>query len=377
MKFGVVRAGVHAAVGSDHRQVLLECIDSGVQAERLGYWSLWITEHHFGSDRKYRPFDVSQEEYRDTDYDLSVEPLQILTYLGSKTTDLRLGTAVVITHWDHPVRIAEKASLLDNFSNGRVELGVGRGAGFREIELFDVPKDPAANNRRYHEAIAIIRGLWSGEPFNFEGEFYTLPKDLVMIPKPVQPTAPLWVGSASLESAGWAAQQHLPYATITWPLTELEMYRQKMQIFRSSAAESGYDATDAPIPHVLFLYCGESDDEAQESAHKYMLQFQYIVEHHYENMRYHGEDRRVFAATSEMFKNLDGLAQYPIDHHIIGSPETCIERVEWFKRELGVNYVLLNIGWGAMPHEQTIASMERFSREVMPHFSGAPALAGR
>jgi alkanesulfonate monooxygenase SsuD/methylene tetrahydromethanopterin reductase-like flavin-dependent oxidoreductase (luciferase family) len=376
MKFGVVRAGVHAPLGSDHRKVLLEYIDSGVQAERLGFWSLWVTEHHFGSDRNYRPFDVSEDEYRTTDYDLSTAPIQGLTYLAAKTSQLRLGTAVVITHWDHPVRIAEKGSMLDNFSNGRLELGVGRGAGFREIELYEVPSDPAVNNRRYHEAIEIIRGLWSGEPFNFEGEFYRLPKDLILVPKPVQQPAPIWVGSASLESAGWAAEQHLPYATITWPLTALEMYRKKIELFRSSAAESGYDITDVGIPHVLFFYCGESDDEAFETGYKYMTQFQYIIEQHYENMRYHGEDRRVFAATSEMFKDLDGLARFPIDNHIIGGPETCIERIEWFRRELGVNYILLNIGWGVMPHEQTISSMERFAREVMPHFSGTPALAG-
>jgi alkanesulfonate monooxygenase SsuD/methylene tetrahydromethanopterin reductase-like flavin-dependent oxidoreductase (luciferase family) len=356
--------------------MLLEYIDSGVQAERLGFWSLWVTEHHFGSDRNYRPFDVSEDEYRTTDYDLSTAPIQGLTYLAAKTSQLRLGTAVVITHWDHPVRIAEKASMLDNFSNGRLELGVGRGAGFREIELYEVPGDPAVNNRRYHEAIEIIRGLWSGEPFNFEGEFYRLPKDLILVPKPVQQPAPIWVGSASLESAGWAAEQHLPYATITWPLTALEMYRKKIELFRSSAAESGYDITDVGIPHVLFFYCGENDDEAFETGHKYMMQFQYIIEQHYENMRYHGEDRRVFAATSEMFKDLDGLARFPIDNHIIGGPETCIERIEWFRRELGVNYILLNIGWGVMPHEQTIRSMERFSREVMPHFSPTPALAG-
>jgi hypothetical protein len=109
-----------------------------------------------------------------------------------------------------------------------------------------------------------------------------------------------------------------------------------------------------------------------------MLQFQYIIEQHYENMLDHGLDRRVFAAMSETFKDLDGLARFPIEHHIIGGPETCAERIDWFRRELGVNYFLLNIGWGNMPHEQTIRSMERFAREVMPHFDvGAQTLASR
>jgi alkanesulfonate monooxygenase SsuD/methylene tetrahydromethanopterin reductase-like flavin-dependent oxidoreductase (luciferase family) len=376
MRFGVVRAGVHCRVGGDHQQALRDFVDSGVQAERLGYWSLWVTEHHFGSDRDYRPFGVPESEYVNTDYDLSVEPLQLLTYLAAKTESLRLGTAVSITHWDHPVRLAEKAALLDTFSDGRLEFGVGRGAGFREMELFGVPTDPAANNRRYREAIEIIRGLWPGEPFSFDGEFYKLPADLTMIPRPVQQPAPLWVGSASLESAAWAAEQHLPYATITWPLTAMDMYRQKITLFRERAAEASYDISDARIPHVLFFYCGESDAEAAESAHHFMMQFQYVIEQHYENMRYHGEDRRVFAATSEVFKDLEGLARFPVEHHIVGSAATCAERVDWFQRELGVNYILLNIGWGLMPHEQTVRSMERFAREVMPKFTRMSAPVG-
>ena len=363
-------------MGADHKRIMEEFVDSGVQAERLGYWSLWVTEHHFASDRSYRPFDVSEDEYKTTDYDLSVDPLQMLTYLAAKTTDLRVGTAVVITHWDHPVRIAEKASILDNFSNGRVELGVGRGAGFREMELFDVPLEPGANNRRYHEAIEIIRGLWTGEPFAFDGEFYKLPANLQMVPRPVQPDVPLWIGSASLESAGWAARQNLPYATITWPLTQIDVYRQKAALFREAAAEVNWDISNVYNPHVLFMYCGETDEEAQETAYHYMKQFQYIIEQHYENLLDHGQDRVVFAATSEMFRNVDGLARFPIEHHIIGSPETCAERIDWFQRELGVNYFLLNIGWGAMPHEQTIKSMERLASKVMPRFGAVAAGAG-
>src|SRR6185503_383593 len=104
---------------------------------------------HFGSDRGYRPHDVSVEEYVDTDYDMASEPMMLLTYVAAQTKRLRLGTAVAILHWDHPIRVLERAVTLDALSGGRVELGVGRGAGFREQILYDVPLDQGVNYRKF------------------------------------------------------------------------------------------------------------------------------------------------------------------------------------------------------------------------------------
>ena len=110
--------------GAVHRFVRI-----AVRAEELGYWSVWSTEHHFGSDRGYRPHDVSVEEYVDTDYDMASEPMMLLSYVAAQTSRLKLGTAVVeILHWDDPIRVLERAVTLDALSGGRVELGVGRGA---------------------------------------------------------------------------------------------------------------------------------------------------------------------------------------------------------------------------------------------------------
>jgi alkanesulfonate monooxygenase SsuD/methylene tetrahydromethanopterin reductase-like flavin-dependent oxidoreductase (luciferase family) len=373
-KFGILKTP-HRPVDVPAATVYRELMETATQAEELGFWSFWVTEHHFGSDATYRPYEVSEEVYANTDYDLSVDPLALLMSVAARTSQVRLGTAVAITHWDHPVRMTEKAAMLDVLSGGRLEFGVGRGGGFREIDLFEVPSDPAANNRKYHEAIEIVRGLWSGEPFSFDGEFYRLP-ELVLTPPPIQPEPPLWVGSASLDSAGWAARQHLPYATITWPLTKLEMYAAKRELFEAEAAKVDFDASDKGLPHVLFMYCGESDDEAESTAREWLLQYQYILEQHYENQRYHGEDRTVFAAASSMFADLEGLAQFPIDNHIIGGPATCAERIERFQKDLGVDYFLLNVGWGAMPQDLTTPSVRRFAEEVMPGFNPvAPPVA--
>jgi len=368
VKIGVMNMSA-AQVGSDHGAVLQEWVDVAVEAERLGYWSMWTTEHHFASDRTYRPFDVGPDRYTpEADYDLASDPLTLLTYAAAKTERIRLGTAVAIVHWDHPIRLAERAMMLDALSGGRVELGVGKGAGFREIDIFGVPTDPDENTRKFGESVEIIRQAWSGEPFTHEGEFFTLPPNLTVVPRPAQAECPLFIGSASDASAAWAAERGLPYATITWPLTGMDRYKGKRDVYLTTAERAGHDVSENLIPHFLYTYCGETDEEAQETAYHHMTQFQYINEQHYEFGR-QGETRKLlFGAGRDEMQHVHDLAMYPVEHQIVGSPETVRERIEMYRREVDLNYLVLNVGYGLMPYEKTIASLRRIAEEVMPHF---------
>ena len=78
-------------------------------AEPLGFQSIWGVEHHF------------------TDYTMCPDVLQFLTYMAGRTTDLRLGSMVCVLPWHDPMRVAEQVAMLDNLSDGRFILGVGRG----------------------------------------------------------------------------------------------------------------------------------------------------------------------------------------------------------------------------------------------------------
>jgi alkanesulfonate monooxygenase SsuD/methylene tetrahydromethanopterin reductase-like flavin-dependent oxidoreductase (luciferase family) len=209
------------------------------------------------------------------------------------------------------------------------------------------------------------------------GEFYQFP-EITMLPKPVQPDAPLWVGSASDESAIWAAEQGLPYATIAWPLTIMEAYKHKRDVYNNAAAAAGIDVTSKDNACLLYSYCGESDQEAAEMAEKHMRQFMYVNEQHYQMFR--DPAAAAAAMTALGFENLkqwvDEMAVYPIKNHIIGSPKTVVEQLKYHEEELGMTYPLLNVGWGLMPRDKVMASMRRMSEEVMPHFSPATASVG-
>ena len=362
--------------GEPPSQALGRYIQTAVAAEKFGYRSIWTTEHHFASDPAYRPFGVSQDVYPNTDYDMASDPWVLLSWAAANTQRLRVATAVAILHWDHPVRSAESAALLDALSHGRLEFGVGRGLGFREAQVFGVPSDPGANERRYYEAVDIIRAAWTGEFFEYDGEFYKVPR-LAITPQPER-ELPLIIGSSSDKSAIWAAENDFPYATITWPLVDVESYRRKREAYLAAGEKAGFDVSRHLCPHFLFMYCGETDEEAAEVCEHYMTQFQYINEQHYELARPHEENVAVAgqhaehsgtaAMSQDVAARMKSLAVLPIEYHIVGSPETCAERVRMYQDFVGANYLVLNMGYSCMPFDLHMASLQRFAEEVMPQF---------
>ena len=111
------------------QRVLNECVDQIVSAEELGYYSAWVSEHHFASFPQYYPYGYDCGDY--VSYDTVPDALTMLSWVAARTSRIRLGTGVVCLPYQHPLQVAERAAILDNLSGGRVELGIGRGGGWR------------------------------------------------------------------------------------------------------------------------------------------------------------------------------------------------------------------------------------------------------
>ena len=110
-------------------------------AEPLGYESIWGVEHHF------------------TDYTMCPDVLQFLSYMAGRTERARLGSMVVVLPWHDPVRVAEEFVMLDNLSDGRVIVGVGRGLARVEYQGFRL--DMNQSRTRFNEsAEMLVNGHW-------------------------------------------------------------------------------------------------------------------------------------------------------------------------------------------------------------------------
>jgi len=187
LRFGIVH-DFRCPPGSDITmpQVYAETFEQIEHAEQLGLELCWFTEHHFIEDG-YLPNFVP-----------------VAAAAASKTAQIRFSTDICLLPFRHPVRLAEDLAILDNISNGRMELGVGMGYATHEFRGFDIPISRRVSLTE--EALEVLQLAWSGEPFSFAGKRYRF-SDLRVTPDPVQPGGPpLWLAATSPAGAKRAAR---------------------------------------------------------------------------------------------------------------------------------------------------------------------------
>jgi probable F420-dependent oxidoreductase len=217
-----------------------------MRAEELGYHALWSFQRLLvGADQPMAPV-----------YHSVLDPLLALTYAAARTTDIRLGVAVINLPYLSPVYLAKQASTLDVLSGGRADLGLG--TGWSDVEFAATGSDPNPRGRRTEEYLSVLRSLWNDEVSSFAGEFYTLPPSR-MAPRPVQAGGPpiLLGGSADTAlrragrlAAGWVSSSRASLADIT----------RSTQIVRRAAEESGRDPDTVRIVVRGVVRAGRRDD---------------------------------------------------------------------------------------------------------------------
>src|SRR2546423_10187515 len=156
-------------------------IDFNVEAEALGYHSTFLVEHHF------------------TGWNQVSATLTLLTWLGARTSTLRLGTAVLVLPWHNPVLLAEQAATLDLLSGGRLDFGVGKGYRYNEFAGFCVDMEEA--DARFDEALSVItRAFVNDTPFSHRGHYWQYDNIVLEPPTAQPPHPPVWMGAGSKRS---------------------------------------------------------------------------------------------------------------------------------------------------------------------------------
>ena len=184
MKIGV-SLSILAQAGRSDVAVYKEHLELGDLAEPLGFDSIFALEHHF------------------TGYSMSPAPTQLLSYFAGRTKRVALGTAVIVLPWHDPIRVAEQIALLDVLCGGRCLFGFGRGAAIVEYAGFRIPMEEA--RPRFVEAAQLIRLALSQPEFEWQGEYYQIPRTSIR-PRPISnPGAPVLrlLGHARSRPRSW------------------------------------------------------------------------------------------------------------------------------------------------------------------------------
>jgi alkanesulfonate monooxygenase SsuD/methylene tetrahydromethanopterin reductase-like flavin-dependent oxidoreductase (luciferase family) len=337
--------------GRSDASVVHEHMALGDLAEPLGFDSLWALEHHF------------------TGYAMSPAPTQLLAYYAGRTKRIALGTAVIVLPWHDPVRVAEQIALLDIMCGGRCLFGFGRGAASVEYAGFRVPMEEA--RPRFVEAAKIVVKALSDEVFEWDGEFFKIPRTSIR-PRPIShPERRFYASSVSPESAEIMAK--LGFGVLVVMQNEWPKAAEDIQRYREIAAAVGH----TPRPPVILtnISVAESRAEAQERAGTYLARKWDSIDAHYHFSDGHLASVKGYEFYGGMAKTYSKMkdesfrkkaTDFYVKIQIVGTPDDCVEQVAELHRLTGVDHLVTEFAFGGMPHEQAELNMRLFAERVMP-----------
>jgi alkanesulfonate monooxygenase SsuD/methylene tetrahydromethanopterin reductase-like flavin-dependent oxidoreductase (luciferase family) len=323
-----------------------EVLEQAQYAEELGFESLWIAEHH--SSR----------------YGIFPSLMPILAHIAAHTKTIRLGAGVSVLPFHHPIRLAEEAAMVDLLSNGRLNLGVGRGSADYEYGNFKVDFD--SRNDRFREVLDIILGLWTTEDFTYHGEYYQV-DGITIAPRPLQqPHPPVHVAvSRTAASIDIAVDRGLP--VLTTYATPLEDTLALIKLYSDRVAAAGKVSHMDEMPFFRFIYLSEDEKEANETPEKAITWVRDISA--YRHTITEGDEINM---DLEQWKKTrtDEPRTYDLElaNNYFCTPEQCVERISELQSQHGISYFGANFAFGSMEHAKVMASMKLFAEEVMPKF---------
>jgi alkanesulfonate monooxygenase SsuD/methylene tetrahydromethanopterin reductase-like flavin-dependent oxidoreductase (luciferase family) len=162
-------------------------IEHAQEVERLGFDSLWISEHHFVDDG----------------YSSAILPLAAA--LAAETRRIRIGTFVLLLPLHDPLRVAEAALAIDQLANGRFELGVGQGYRVEEYRGFCVER--SERGRRMEEGLSVLQRAFTGDTFSFDGQFYRY-QDVRLTPRALRGEIKIYSAARGAAGARRAARHN-------------------------------------------------------------------------------------------------------------------------------------------------------------------------
>jgi len=360
MKVGIALNCLHQPGRSDHA-VMTEHLALGDLAEPLGFDSLFALEHHF------------------TGYAMSPAPTQLLSYYAGRTKRIQLGTAVIVLPWHDPIRVAEQIALLDILCGGRCVFGFGRGAASVEYEGFRIPMGEA--RPRFVEAANIIVKALSNDSFEHQGEFFQIPRTAIR-PRPIShPERRFYASAVSPESGEIMAK--LGFGILMVMQNEWAKAAEDIATYRRIATEAGH----TPRPPIILtnVCCAESRQEAQDRAFKYLGQKWQSIDDHYhfsdghlstvKGYESYGKMAKTYAKIGESAETKKKATDFYVSIQIAGTPADCLEKIAELQRCTGMDHLVTEFSFGAMPHEDAEINMRLFAERVMPTLRHDPAFA--
>ena len=328
------------------RAVYASGLEQMLAAEALGYSSAWIAEHHFN------------------DYGLCPVPPVLAAFLAARTRTLRLGMGVSLLPLHHPVDLAEQLAVLDVVSDGRLDVGIGRGGTLQDYQTFQ--SDREDSRARVEEGIALIQKSWGGEPFDFEGRFHSAER-LHVRPRPVQrPHPPLYIAANSEDSVHSAARLGLP--TLSSFFVPIEELQRRHQLYREESlaigrAEEEITALENRAWGMRVVHVAPDHAEALRAVEGPFMGYQRKMS----VLRSDATGGTVPGSFNRSLLRLRTFREYLDDGWaLIGTPAEVREGLQNYLDATGYQHVLLLMALPGLDTSLALRSMRLFAEQVRP-----------
>jgi len=302
-------------------EIYRDAIDRAVAAERAGFDSVWVSEHHFLDDG-YMP-----------------SLLVTCAAIAQATSRITIGTAVLLAPLYDPWRLAEDAATVDVISNGRFVLGMGAGWRPEEFDVLGVSQND--RGKLMNRTVKVLRGAWSDEAF--EGVNVT--------PKPAHPI-PIWLGGSAPAAVKRAGRIGDGFLGSTSGMSGIDAFAQAKQLALEARGSTDGFTFALHVP----VYVGEWDD----------------VKQHYHYLRWKYPDMGAARGSTQakspppLTPEIEAQLKPTI---ICGSSDDVVAQVAQFRDALGddTHFIFRN-DFPGMPQDESLEQIDRLAKDVVPQF---------
>jgi len=353
MQFGWLTLALSPSPAEDAARIDQQ-IEQVCAAEALGFSDVWLTEHYFTGESVYN------------------DALLFAAALTQRTSRVRIGFAVVQMPFHHPVRLATQLALLDNLSKGRIDVGVGKGTVYNEYEFVGHGLRSDDARERMAESLEILERAWRETPLTYRGKYYSVHVPELR-PRPVQqPGPPLWRSVISPGSFTDCGKLGVPILTARLPVARI---KERWAMYAAGIDAGGHDERKrarlmAQCALWRHVYVAESNAQAEDELADLLLQTRTHMMHvrHAHNPEDFVIDPVTLNPWTDPAVGHDEAIKFSLSTGALyGSPARVRDQVAEL-RDVGVQHLLCQTGFGDMSHQQNLASMRRFGEQVMPAF---------
>jgi alkanesulfonate monooxygenase SsuD/methylene tetrahydromethanopterin reductase-like flavin-dependent oxidoreductase (luciferase family) len=344
MKFGIFHT-VQLHESQTAKESLNNALEEIMLSEELGLDETWLGEHHFSRHGLLSGF------------------FSFIGHVAAKTSKIRIGTAITVLPFHNPIHVASESAMIDVLSNGRFDLGVGRGYQLQEFEGLGIDIEQATD--RFREGVDVIVKAWTEEKLTYKGKFTNV-EDKWIIPKPIQNPIPIYVAVSTTPATIDFAAKNGHIVMVGGPTAVLGQAPDVIKTWREKMDEYGNKHKHIDPPVQLPIYVAPTMEEAINDPKGYDDFSLKILSKIGTPISKDGTIPKGYDEWVNRQKDREGLLvqnnQIPL---LRGTPEVLVEKLK-ICREKGVKNIFGNFGFPGMDKKKSLRSIELFCTQVLP-----------